>query len=435
MEPPPPPSHAKTRRVAVPFGARATAAPVEADVSGKVLIVDDDILVREMLSLTLMEAGFETVTVPDAEIAGRWLEKMGPSNFDAVVTDYLMPGADGITFGRFLMELEPPLQIILLTTQDDKDVIKESLRTGFFDFLEKPPLAGVVVEAVKKACRETRKRRGRRLERYLIDRSALLGEGGISKVYRATDLELHRTVAVKRLKPFVDLSHATPAGIFHEALTLASLQHPNIVQVFDCGMDDEGAFIVLEYVRGRTLDELASSGQRLPETGLVDVARQCLQGLIAAHALGILHRDIKPGNIMVVEMAGGWLHVKILDFGLAKLAHTPTPQTVDPNGRISGSVYTMAPEQFSGLDIDQRTDLYALGCVLYYTASGEYPFEGDTIAEIIHCHLQGKPKPLGELRPDLSPEFVAWVMRLLERMADRRPRSAVEARQLLEARS
>ncbi len=434
MEPPPPPSHARTRRVTVPFAARSSLAPVSEDGTGKVLVVDDDILVREMLSLSLLEAGFEPVTMPDAEMAGRWLERAGPSAFDAVVTDYLMPGADGITFGRFLMEMEPSLQIILLTTQDDKEVIKESLRTGFFDFLEKPPKAGVLVESVKKACRETRKRRGRRLERYVIDRSALLGEGGISKVYRATDLELHRTVAVKRLKPFVDLSHATPAGIFHEALTLASLQHPNIVQVFDCGTDEEGAFIVLEYVRGRTLDQLVSSGHRLAEASLVDVARQCLQGLIAAHALGILHRDIKPGNIMVVEMAGGWLHVKILDFGLAKLAHTPTPQTVDPNGRISGSVYTMAPEQFSGLDIDQRTDLYALGCVLYYTASGEYPFEGETIAEIIHSHLAGKPRPLRELRPDLSPKFTGWVMQLLERVADRRPGSSVEARQLLEGR-
>lgn len=435
MDPTPKPAHAQTRRITLPSAGRGQGRVRKEPFKGKVLVVDDDILVREMVSLALLEAGFEPVTVPDATVAGRWLEKAGPGGFDAVVTDYQMPGADGITFGRFLMELDPAMQIILLTTRDDKEIIKESLRTGFADFLEKPPRVEELVESVRKACQETRRRRGRRMDRYVIDLNALIGEGGISKVYRATDLELHRTVAVKRLKPFVDVSHATPAGIFHEALTLASIQHPNIVQVFDCGMDDEGAFIVLEYVRGRTLDQLTASGQRLGEEALVDVARQCLQGLIAAHALGILHRDIKPGNIMVVEMAGGWLHVKLLDFGMAKLAHTPTPQTVDANGRISGSVYTMAPEQFSGLDVDQRTDLYALGCVLYYAASGTYPFEGDTIAEIIHRHLQGKPRPLGELRPDLSPGFTGWIMHLLERLADRRPASSVEARRLLEERT
>ncbi len=182
----------------------------------------------------------------------------------------------------------------------------------------------------------------------------------------------------------------------------------------------------MELLRGRTLQEIAENAPLL-EADFLNVARQALEGLLAAHALGMLHRDIKPGNLMLVDLPSGAFQVKILDFGLAKIVAEPSLQTMDQTGGLLGSVYTMSPEQFEGRPLDVRSDLYSLGCVCYYALTGYYPFNGKNVPEVICAHLQRRMAPLKDLRPDLSPALCDWVGRMMATYPENRPGSASEA--------
>jgi len=394
---------------------------------GRVLVVDDDILIREMLSETLLDAGFEVVTTRDPERARHHLQREAPARFDCVVTDYLMPGMNGIDFARWILAQDPTLKILLLTSEDDKEVVKASLRGGIYDFLEKPVCQTSLLEAVLRAVQETRKLRQSRPRRYIVDNPIPIGEGGMGAVYRAIDTELNRPVALKRLRATSGLEHSPTATLFKEATTLASLQHPNIVQVYDCGTDDEGPFIVMELLQGRGLDRFVPEGTGLDAATFVHLARQCLQGLAAAHSLGVLHRDIKPSNIMVLDLPGGAHHAKLLDFGLAKYALRPSLQTVDDAGNISGSIHTMSPEQLRQEPIGPRADLYALGCVFYFMASGRLPFSGETLVETFHNHLEHRVQHLAELRPDLPHSLTTPVMSMMAYDPVHRPATAADA--------
>jgi DNA-binding response OmpR family regulator/tRNA A-37 threonylcarbamoyl transferase component Bud32 len=410
----------------------ATSDILKNSQGGRILVVDDDILIREMVCEILMDAGYEVVTTRDAEKGRHFVLNYPGNRFDCVITDYLMPGQNGIEFGRWVIQQDENLKVLLLTSEDDKEVVKASLRGGIYDFLEKPFSPPIVIEAVSRAVQETRKLRSAKPRRYLLESAEPVGEGGMGKVYRARDLELKRPVALKRLKARGHLREESTANLFKEAFTLASLQHPNIVQIYDCGEDAEGPFIVMELIQGAGLDHHVRTHPPLGDQDLGDISRQCLQGLTAAHSLGFLHRDLKPSNIMISVMPGGYLHVKLLDFGLAKYATGPSMQTADEIGNISGSVHTMAPEQLMKEPIDQRTDLYALGCVFYFAAAGVMPFEGPTLSDIIQNHLQHHVEPLANLRPDLNPHWTHWVMQLIAFQPQDRPQTAALARSALD---
>ncbi|MDX6765261.1 MAG: protein kinase [Candidatus Methylacidiphilales bacterium] len=406
-------------------------APERED-SGRILVVDDDILIREIVAESLMDAGYQVVTTSTPDKGQQYILRQTGNHFDCVVTDYLMPGTNGIEFARWIIRQDETLKVLLLTSEDDKEVVKASLRGGIYDFLEKPVSPPMLLESVRRAVQESRKLRAAKPRRYLVEQAQPIGEGGMGTVYLARDIELNRNVALKRLKPRGGLGNRGTHAIFKEALTLASLQHPNIVQIFDCGQDAEGPYIVMELIKGAGLDDFVKNRPRLNESELSDLARQCLQGLIAAHSLGFLHRDLKPSNIMISELAGGYLHAKLLDFGLAKFATAPGLQTADAAGNISGSVHTMAPEQLMKEPIDHRTDLYALGCVFYFAASGFMPFDGATLAEVIQNHLQHRTRHLGDVRPDFRAPFCDWIMSLMAYRPEDRPATASDARRLLD---
>lgn len=260
----------------------------------------------------------------------------------------------------------------------------------------------------------------------------LLGRGGVGDVFLARDLQLDRWVAIKQLHPSSEEAVRRAEAAMAEARNLAALQHPNIVTIYDFLQEDRDILVVMEYVHGRTLEEITAAAPLIFED-FVEVALQCLDGLAAAHSLGMLHRDIKPSNIMLSTPATGRMQVKILDLGLSKIANEPTPQTIDHTGTLLGSIYTMAPEQFEQRPLDARTDLYSLGCVLYQTLAGRVPFEGRTIASVMAAHLGGRFVPLTSLRPDVPPPACSWTERLLARDPDDRPRSATEAAGLLRA--
>jgi serine/threonine protein kinase len=210
-------------------------------------------------------------------------------------------------------------------------------------------------------------------------------------------------------------------------MTTACLQHPNIVNILDYGIDPLGAYVVMELIEGETLEDVLARGP-LQFEDFLRFAQQSLEAIIAAHALGLIHRDLKPGNFMLTRAsADSPFQVKILDFGLAKYLDAPQPQSIDHLNSLMGSIHYMAPEQFQRLPIDHRTDLYSLGCIFYEAVTGHPAFDGETVSELIDAHLKKTPHPMKQLRSDISPRLERWIVRLVERDADKRPPSAAEA--------
>jgi tRNA A-37 threonylcarbamoyl transferase component Bud32 len=257
--------------------------------------------------------------------------------------------------------------------------------------------------------------------RYVIDRK--LGSGGEGSVYLAYDQLLNRHVAIKSVHTGADALSDT-AGSFNEAKRLASLQHPNIVTIFDFMPSNENVFVVMEFINGTSLEKLEAP----MDAGVFgQFARQCLDALGAAHSLGMVHRDIKSANIMVTWTESGDLRVKLLDFGLAKVMTAPSEQTLDHSGALTGSIYFLSPEQLHCQPIDHRTDLYSLGCVFFRALTLRNPFDGAGVPAVISSHLQHDFIPLAEYRPDLPSELTAWVERLFSFSPDDRPPSAAAA--------
>jgi serine/threonine protein kinase len=239
----------------------------------------------------------------------------------------------------------------------------------------------------------------------------------MATVYRARDGELERPVAVKVLA-----EHLADTPDFHdrflrEARLAAQLSHPNIVQVFDVGEDDGRPFIVMECVEGATLaDELKERGQLEPEE-VVDLALQICGGLEHAHAAGLVHRDIKPQNLLL----GADGTVKIADFGIARAVETTKLTQV---GSVLGTAAYLSPEQALGEEVTAAADIYSLGCVLYELLTGRTPYVFETLAELAVKHRDGSIAPLRELRPDAPERLEAAVMHALARNPDYRPESA-----------
>jgi serine/threonine-protein kinase len=244
-------------------------------------------------------------------------------------------------------------------------------------------------------------------------------------VYRATDLTLERTVAVKVLAPA--LAEADPVHVKRferEARAAASLAHPGIVAIFDTGVDDTTRFIVMEHVVGRSLAAIVRRQAPLAPVRAVKIAEQIAAALASAHAAGIVHRDIKPANVMVADDGS----VKVLDFGLAR-ALDGAPLTLSP--AVLGTAAYMAPEQALGESADERSDVYALGCVLYAMLVGRPPFAGQAVAALIHQQINVHPRAPREYNRRVSPALERLVMQMLAKRSDERPQSSVEVRRRL----
>ncbi|MCF6314576.1 MAG: serine/threonine protein kinase [Verrucomicrobiales bacterium] len=265
-------------------------------------------------------------------------------------------------------------------------------------------------------------------ERYTIESE--IGEGGEGSVFKAYDKVLRRHVALKRVLTkergsAAEVEKAADA-LIAEAHTLSALNHPNIITVYDVGKDEEGGFVVMELIKGETLDQLVARGAFLEED-FYRFARQTMEAMMAAQEIKLLHRDLKPSNVMLVWHPGGRFQAKILDFGLAKFSEAPSLQTMGFDDSVKGSIYFMAPEQFERAELDERTDLYAMGCVYYYSLTGKHPFDGETATMVMVSHLQHQVVSLEKVRPDLPAALCQWVMWLMNRDISTRPENAEAA--------
>ncbi|MGA9161270.1 MAG: protein kinase [Actinomycetota bacterium] len=255
----------------------------------------------------------------------------------------------------------------------------------------------------------------------LADRYELgpvLGEGGMARVHRGLDRQLRRPVAVKVLAPPLDRDRSFVERFRREARAAAGLSHPNVVAVFDTGSDGGTHFIVTELVEGETLAERLSRTGPLPPAEVVAVAVDICRALAAAHGRGLIHRDIKPGNVMLLPDG----RVKVVDFGIARAAGS---DTLTGTGVVLGSTAYLSPEQAGGKRVDDRADLYALGCVLYEMLTGHVPFSADTPIATAYRHVNEAPPRPSTIAP-VQPELEEIVLRCLEKDPADRFASATE---------
>ena len=256
-----------------------------------------------------------------------------------------------------------------------------------------------------------------------------INQGGVGVVLKAWDTKLSRHVAIKR---FLSMDQRVALGnvdgdLLQEASTLSSLQHPNIVSVYDVDMDgQDGPEVIMEYLNGQDLEQAVGQAALTLED-FYQVAQQTLDALSNAHRMNLLHRDIKPSNIQVTWLANGNFVSKFVDFGLAKFFAKPSKQTVRHDGTVLGSIYYMAPEQFERQPLDHRSDLYSLGCVFYYGLTMHRPHEGETVTDVINGHMYGRASRIREYRPNVPRNLEKWVEWLMSRQPDARPDNAETA--------
>ncbi len=252
-----------------------------------------------------------------------------------------------------------------------------------------------------------------------------LGSGGMSSVYRATDRILERTVAVKVLAEHLSDDERFVARFRREALAVAKLIHPNIVQVYDTGVDDARHYIVMEYVEGRSGAQILQKQGPLGGEETAEIGIQACAGLDYAHRRGIIHRDVKPGNLMIVggPVGGGEMTVKLTDFGIARAIEQTRITQV---GSVVGTAAYLAPEQVRGEEATPATDVYALGVVLYQFLTGRLPYEGSTLAELAVRQQNETPLPPSTYNDEVTETLGAAVLRALEGDPNRRYASAEE---------
>jgi Tol biopolymer transport system component/predicted Ser/Thr protein kinase len=275
---------------------------------------------------------------------------------------------------------------------------------------------------------------GRTLGHFRV--TGAIGAGGMGVVYKATDLRLRRTVALKVLPPELALDSQRRARLLGEARAASALNHPHIVTVHEIDSADGTDFIAMEYVEGRPLDRvIGKDGLALAEA--LAYGAQIAKALEAAHAQGVVHRDLKPANVIVTPQG----RLKVVDFGLAKLlpraplvseASTETAAVRTAEGSLAGTLAYMSPEQAQGRPIDERSDLFSLGVIVYEMVTGRRPFLGDSLAALLSSILRDEPPPVRTLRPGLPAALDAVLAKALAKPVDERYASASELARDLE---
>jgi serine/threonine-protein kinase len=259
---------------------------------------------------------------------------------------------------------------------------------------------------------------GKQLGNYQI--VGELGRGGMAVVYRAFQPSLNRYVAIKVLPPHLGFDQEFVKRFQREALASAKLRHPNIVVIHDVGHQQGIYFIVMELLEGHTLKQIVEEEGALPVDRADRIAEQVAAALDYAHQQGFVHRDVKPANIFV----GKDDHTTLTDFGIAKAASEA--QQLTRTGMLMGTPEYMSPEQAEGGEVDYRTDLYALGVVLYQMLVGQVPFQGTTPHAILHAVIYEPPPPLRQTRPNLSPAIESVVLKAIDKRPERRYQSGAE---------
>src|ERR671916_54321 len=247
-----------------------------------------------------------------------------------------------------------------------------------------------------------------------------IGRGGMGLVYRAEHLKLRRRAAIKIIAPELAETEGFHERFNREARMAAALQHPNIVTVYDAGEEDGLVYLAMQYIEGSDLATVLRTQGRLRPYRALDVCRQVAAALDAAHARGLIHRDVKPANVLIEGRTAF-----LTDFGLTKRldgTHTQLTRV----GDVVGTIHYVAPEQIEGNPVSARSDVYSLGCLLFHCLTGQVPFFRDTDVGVIYAHLSEDAPRLSELRPELASGLDAVIAKALDKSPDRRFKSCAD---------
>lgn len=395
--------------------------------SARILVVDDDAAIRSTLAEVLAEDGAAEVDVAaSAEEAIRVLDASAAP--DLVLSDIRMRGLDGMDLLRFIRQRAPASKVVLMTAYHDVGTAVRAMREGASDFLCKPfdlhSLRAVLdrlldPDAAGQAAGSTTDSSEQKLARLapvarpmlLAGRYALeseVGHGAMAVVYRARDHRHGRDVAVKLLRREVALSLGVDRFL-EEIRIAARLHHPHILTLIDSGELNGAPYFVMPFVVGLSLRRWLLEQSPVPPSAAAALLRDVADALAAAHAAGIVHRDVKPENVLLSGR-----HAWVADFGVAKALGGAAAVGSTLTGTMIGTPLYMAPEQAYGDDgVDGRADIYALGVVAYELLCGEPPFNGPSATAVLAAHLTAEAPPLRARRPDLPSGLEDIVMRCL----------------------
>jgi CheY-like chemotaxis protein len=428
--------------------------------SGRIVVVDDTAINRMLLTGILGDAGFEVRAASNGTEAVAMISADPP---EMILLDVQMPDMSGYDVCRLLKQNSKlrPIPVVFISALDDVAEKVKGFEAGGVDYVTKPfepaeVLARVGSQVHLYRLQSELKERNYELQRrneqlvlaqqrtervflalsealpgtvlddtYRLD--AKIGEGGFGAVFRGTHLRLQRPVAIKVLRP--GGSSADDLARFRlEGIAACRFNHPNAVDVIDFGVSSNGiAYLVMELLHGRTLSEMLHEEHVLPVGRCAEIIGPVCDALAAAHAAGIVHRDIKPQNIYLHRAAGQEV-VKVVDFGIAKLVDVEEPERapgLTQTGTLIGTPEYMAPERLLCRPYDDRSDIYSVGVMLYLMLSGEMPFRPETpptMIDMIQLHMNGKPRHLRDIaRPNVPAETIELVMATLDSDPAARP--------------
>lgn len=417
-------------------------APAQASEAapGRVLLVDDQPELRRLFQRTLTKAGHQVLVAENGRQAVGLVAK---NSFDVVISDVRMPDMGGVELLQALHAQDPDLPVLLVSGSPDLETAMKAVEYGAFEYLTKPVSFEKLGSSTRRAIEQRRQRTeakelldqyrsgtrqraargagddreswtGERLGgRYLVGR--LLGAGGMGAVYEATREDLGQMrVAVKILHTALASDALLLARFRREAETVGQVNHPNIVRILDFRAEpDEPAYLVMELLDGVSLRQALGRHIDFSAERIVFIASQMLAALAAVHRAQVIHRDIKPENVVLTSMSGLGDIVKLLDFGVAKQLGAIPGNTLTQTGTVLGTPTYMAPEHARGGTIDRRSDLYAVGTIMYEALAGAPPFTGDNYNALLFAIQQGKPTPLETLRSDLDPDLIRIISRAM----------------------
>jgi CheY-like chemotaxis protein len=387
---------------------------------GRVLVVDDHAALRRALVRRLAAQGYVISEAANGQEAAKLV---ADGKFEAVLSDIRMPDMDGIQLLELLHERDPELPVILMTGTPELETAMKAVQFGAFEYLAKPVELDKLNRSVARAvdlCRIQRARRAalasveKRLShdasadpeswsgtmlagRYLV--GALIGKGGMGSVYEAERQDLAMRVAIKILHPGYASREDLVSRFRREAQVVATIDHPNIVKVLDFHADGP-IFLVMERLHGTSLAAAITRDGQLASSRVAFIASQMLSALAAAHRANVIHRDLKPDNVFLTSMSNMNDIVKLLDFGIAKLMGQPIHEKLTETGIVLGTPAYMAPEYARAGTMDERGDIYAVGCVMYEALVGQEPFVAENYNALLYAIQEREAEPLRKLCPD-----------------------------------
>jgi serine/threonine-protein kinase len=408
----------------------------------KILLIDEDVQLCRTIASWLSDLG-HTTDVVHTGYEG-W-ERLKNGGYDLALLSWDLPQINGIDILKRFRQSGGITPVIFLTAPLPMPDKETAFSCGANDFLIKPVHPRELQARIKnfmQTITDSQPQQSTVGNQGLITEANLtgttlsskyefleiIGRGGLGQVFKARHATIGKIVAIKML--FSEFATEDLVARFkREARALCRLDHPNIMTVHDFGVTESNQpYMILEYVEGSDLDAVVEQEGPLPLMPALDLSEQICNGLAHAHEMGVLHRDVKPGNVMLKRSADGRIIPKIFDFGLAKLKEPEghSELALTQLGQVFGSPPYMSPEQIRGQVLDERSDIYSTGCLIYEILTGRVPFVADDIMDILAMHIDEEHLPMQSLRPSLPAGLDPIVKRALEKDRECRYQSMQE---------